>query len=59
MVFDRVGRVYCCALVLIWGMVGTVVGAMYAEEGPGLLELPGCRLLGTVLAWPGFIKWAL
>jgi hypothetical protein len=36
MVFERVGKVYCCALVEICGMVGTVVGAVYAEAGPGL-----------------------
>jgi len=35
MVLERVGKVYCCALVEICGIVETV-GAVYAEAGPGL-----------------------
>ena len=42
----REGRVYCCALVLICGTVGTEVGAEYTEVGPGLVTGPGWRAPG-------------
>ena len=45
----RVGRLYCCALVLICGTVGTDEGVVYAEISPGLVARPGCRAPGIPL----------
>ena len=57
-VFAREGTwlcVYCCAFVWIGcaGMVGTVVGAVYADEGTGLELTPGCSAPGTLPAFEG------
>ena len=50
MVWERVGRAYCWALVLICGIVGTVDGAVCRDDGLGrwlLFPAPGCKLPGT------------